>query len=205
MASGANTADAGVGGARRGAHSAAPSTSTGSLSRGRTEKPEAVIARLHSSARRLILPVLLLIAIGAGTGYLYGNLPESWENLALPFVAATLTLFVVVFPYLFWLSRVYVITTRRVVLKNGFFTRERRELLHTRGYAVTLRRGPLQLIFGSGDIRIDSGADAQTVLRDVPRALLVQATLADLMENSTHVTGTPRQQQLEATRRPFDP
>lgn len=201
---------AGVGGTRRDARSSAPGNSKGSSTgnlgsrSGRTEQPETVIARLHTSGRRLILPAVLLVLIAGATAYLYGNLPEQWENLALPFVAATVVLFVVLFPYLFWLSRVYVITTRRVVLKSGFFTRERQELMHTRGYAVTLRRGPLQFMVGSGDIRIDSGADRPIVLRDVPRAALVQATLADLMENSTHVA-TTRQQQLDATRRPFDP
>ena len=166
---------------------------------------EVTIARLHSSARRLVLPAIAFIGIIALACYFTGRLPMAWENSALPFVAITLTVFLSLFPFLFWLNRVYVITTRRVILKRGFFVRVRHELLLTRGYDVVLSRGPLQTIAGSGTISINTGNDQPTVLRDVPQALLVQATLADLMEYSQHAPATKRQQDIAATRRPFDP
>lgn len=166
---------------------------------------EHVIARMRPSARRLTLPVLGLLVIAGAAGYFAGNLSTEWENVALPFAAATAVVFVTVFPFLFWLSRTYVITTRRIVIKRGFFFRSRQEMLLTRGYDVTVRRGPLQSLFRSGDIVINTGLDEPLILRDVPNAHLVQAALADLMEYSTNVIGSKRQQDIAATRRPFDP
>lgn len=199
MASGAGTTDAAVGRSRRG-RSSAPIEPP---KRGSTT--ETTVARMHASARRLVLPGIAVLGVSAATGYLSGRLTQPWERIALPVGAVALLLLLGVIPYLVWLSRVYVITTRRIVLRSGFFLRSRQEVLLTRGFDVTLRRGPLQALSGSGHVLIDVGADEPVVLRDVPSAALVQAALADLMEYSTNVVGTKRQQQIAATRRPFDP
>jgi membrane protein YdbS with pleckstrin-like domain len=166
---------------------------------------EQTVARMHSSARRLFWPALAVAAVSAGYGYAAGRLPEPWENSALPFVALALVVLLGLIPYLLWLSRVYTITTRRLVVRSGFMIRSRQEVLLTRGFDVTMRRGPLQTLAGSGTLFIDTGGEDPVVLRDVPSAKLVQATLADLMEHSHNAPGTKRQQQIAATRRPFDP
>lgn len=202
MASGAGTTDAAVGQSRRG-RSGAPSEAIGAPKRGSTS--ENVVARMHSSARRLVPSAIAVLAVCGATGYLTGRLPEQWQNAALPFVALGLVVLVGVLPFLVWLGRVYTLTTRRIVLRSGFVVRRRQEVLLTRGYDVTLRRGPLQAMAGSGDILVNTGAEEPVVLKDVPAASQVQAALNDLMELSTHVVGTKRQQQIQATRRPFDP
>ncbi|HEY8589264.1 MAG TPA: PH domain-containing protein [Naasia sp.] len=199
MASGAGTTDAAVGGSRRG-RSSAPIEPP---KRGSTT--ETTVARMHASGRRLVMPAILVLAVCGGAGYLSGRLTQPWERIAIPVGAVALVVLVGVIPFLVWLSRVYVITTRRIVLRSGFFVRSRQEVLLTRGFDVTLRRGPLQALAGSGDILIDTGAAEPVVLRDVPAAAQVQAALGDLMEYSTNVVGTKRQQQIAATRRPFDP
>ena len=43
-------------------------------------------------------------------------------------------------PFLAWLTRRTTITTRRIILRSGVFARVRRELLHSRGYDVVVRR-----------------------------------------------------------------
>ncbi|BDZ45879.1 PH domain-containing protein [Naasia aerilata] len=202
MASGAGTTDAAVGQSRRG-RSNAPGEAIGAPKRGSSS--ESVVARMHSSARRLILPGIAVLAVCGAAGYFTGRMPEPWENTALPFAALVLIVLLGVIPFLRWLGRVYTLTTRRIVLRRGLVIRSRQEVLLTRGYDVTLRRGPLQAISGSGDIIVDTGGEDPVVLKDVPAAVQVQAALADLMELSTHVVGTKRQQQIQATRRPFDP
>jgi len=173
----------------------APATSTGT---------EQTVARLHPSSRRLILPAIIVVAVCAATGFLAGNLPEEWENVALPFVAATVILFTGVFPLLFWLNRVYLITTRRIVAKRGLFTRERREILHSRTHQIVLRRGPLQILARSGDIVVMSGEEELFRLADVPSADLVHEALLHLVEHGSSVP-LSRSRQPEETRRPFDP
>ena len=96
-------------------------------------------------------------------------------------------------PLLNWLGRRYTITTRRIVLRRGFFVRVRQELLHSRGYDITVRKNALQSMFGSGDVRINTGLDHPVVLKDVPNADLVQGALHDLMERSINPIAARRQ------------
>ena len=96
--------------------------------------------------------------------------------------SAGLTILVFVIPFLGWLARGYVITTRRIVIRQGLLVRTRQELLHSRGYDVTVRQNGLQQLFRRGDVLINTGLDRPVVLQDVPSAALVQSALHELME-----------------------
>ncbi len=161
-------------------------------------EPEAVVARLRPHSRRLVFPSLALIVIAVLTGYFYGSLPETWQNLLLLASAALLVILLWLAPLLAWLGSHYTITTRRVVLRTGFFVRVRQEMLHSRGYDVTVRKGALQSIFGSGNVEINTGLEHPVVLKDVPHADLVQSALHDLMERSLNPVAARRQQSQSA-------
>ena len=64
----------------------------------------------------------------------------------------------------------------------GLMVRTRQELLHSRGYDVTVRQNGMQQLFRSGDVLINTGLDRPVVLHDVPSAALVQSALHELME-----------------------
>jgi uncharacterized membrane protein YdbT with pleckstrin-like domain len=162
--------------------------------------PESVVARLRPHGRALFWPTLALLLIVAATAYYFGRFPEDWQNLALLGVAALLALLLWVVPLLLWLGRNYTITTRRIILRSGFIVRVRQELLHSRGYDVTVRKNGLQSVFGSGDVQINTGLEHPVVLRDVPGADLVQAALHDLMEANQSMVAAHRQQ--DASRSP---
>jgi membrane protein YdbS with pleckstrin-like domain len=125
--------------------------------------------------------VALLLIVGA-TAYFFGGFPQSWENLALLAFAGLLALLLWLVPLFRWLGRNYTITTRRIILRSGFLVRVRQELLLSRARDVTVRKNGMQSMFGSGDVQVGAGSDRPVVLRDVPRANLVQAALHDLME-----------------------
>jgi membrane protein YdbS with pleckstrin-like domain len=156
---------------------------------------ERVVVRLRPHGRILFWPTVALLLIVGACGYFFGSLPEDWENLALLGVAAVLALLLWVIPVFTWLGRNYTITTRRIVLRSGFLVRVRQELLHSRGYDVTVRKTALQSVFGCGDVQINTGLDHPVVLKDVPDADLVQAALHDLMEFSQNQVATHRQQE----------
>jgi uncharacterized membrane protein YdbT with pleckstrin-like domain len=161
---------------------------------------ESVVARLRPHGRALFWPTVALLLIVAAASYYFGRFPEDWENLALLGVAAFLVLLLWVIPLLMWLGRNYTITTRRIILRSGFIVRVRQELLHSRGYDVTVRKNGVQSVFGSGDVQINTGLERPVVLRDVPNADLVQAALHDLMEANQSVVAAHRQQ--DASRSP---
>lgn len=146
---------------------------------------ERVVARLRPHARILFWPTIFLFAVCAATGYYLGTFPEQWQNLAVGIGAGALILLFWLLPLASWLNRRYTITTRRIIARHGFFVRTRQELLHTRGYDVTVQKRFLQSAFGSGDVRIGAGAEPALILKDVPNANLVQQVLHELMEASS--------------------
>ena len=158
-------------------------------------QPEAVVARVRSHGRALFWPCVVLIADAAALGYFGGSFDEAWLNWGVLAAAALIAVLLFLLPLLSWLGRNYTITTRRIVLRGGLFVRTRQELLHSRGYDVTVRKAGLQAMFGSGDVRINTGLEHPVVLRDVPGADLVQATLHDLMELSLSPVASRRQQE----------
>ncbi|RQP12632.1 MAG: PH domain-containing protein [Microbacteriaceae bacterium] len=160
-----------------------------------TVQPEAVVARLRSHGRAIVLPCIVLVADAAALGYFGGTLPEPWQNWLLLTGAVLVAVLLFLLPVIAWLGRNYTITTRRIVLRGGVFVRTRQELLHSRGYDVTVRKNGLQGMFGSGDVIINTGLEHPVVLRDVPGANLVQATLHDLMELAVNPVATRRQRE----------
>ncbi|HWM35371.1 MAG TPA: PH domain-containing protein [Pseudolysinimonas sp.] len=155
--------------------------------------PEAIVARLRPHARVLIWPAVALIAvIGAGT-YLFGTFRIAWAQIAVLAIGPALIILLFVVPLAAWLGRSYTITTRRIVLRSGLMVRTRQELLHSRGYDVTVRQNGLQQLFRSGDVLINTGLDRPVVLRDIPSAALVQSALHELMERSLNPIAARRQ------------
>ncbi|SEH78810.1 MULTISPECIES: PH domain-containing protein [unclassified Leifsonia] len=163
------------------------------------QPPERVVARLRPNARRLFWPSLVLILTAGALGFLAGRVGEVWEVVLLWSSAAAVVLLLFLLPLAAWLSRRYTITTRRLIIRHGFFVRVRQELLHSRGYDVSVRRTWLQSVFRSGDVLINSGLDHPVVLKDVPRADQVQRALSELMDHSQTVVAVRRQQSESVT------
>lgn len=162
------------------------------------QEAERVVARLRPHGRALFWPSVVLIAVVGAVGYFQGSFAEPWQNIALLAGAALVILLLWLLPMLAWLGKRYVITTRRIILRTGFFVRVRQELLHSRGYDVTVRQNGMQSMFRSGTVLINTGLDQPVVLNDVPGADLVQAALHDLMERSLNPIAARRQ--AEASR-----
>ena len=144
--------------------------------------PELLVARFRSHARRLTWSALVLIAVAGACGYLYGNLPAGFDNWMLLTAAAVVVLLLVVLPFLSWWSHVYTLTTRRVMERRGVFSAKRRELDHVRGYTLTVRRGPLQRMWGAGTITLRNGIDEPMRMANIPSVELVHEALVDQVE-----------------------
>ncbi len=160
------------------------------------------MARLRPHSRRLFWPTVALVADIGAVSYFAGSFPQAWMNTALLVAGAALIVLLFLLPLLAWLSRNYTITTRRIVIRSGVLVRTRQELLHSRGYDVTVRRSGLQLLFRSGDVLINTGLEHPVALRDIPRADLVQSALHDLMEASLNPIAARRQQEQSRTSDP---
>jgi membrane protein YdbS with pleckstrin-like domain len=146
--------------------------------------PELRIARFRPHARRLFWSALVLIAVAGAAGYFYDNLPAPFENWMLMAAAAAVVLVLVLMPFATWWSHVYTLTTERVIERRGIVVTHRRELSHMRGYTITLRRGPLQRLWGTGTLILDGGVEAPLLLRNIPKPALVHEVLVDQVEVS---------------------
>ncbi len=145
---------------------------------------ELVVMRLHRHGRRLTLPVVALVVLAAAGGFWVGSLPDVWMNWAAGLGAAALALLLGVGPLLSWLTSRVTITSRRVIVRQGFFVHRRIEVPMSRVREVRSRRGPVQRMFGSGDIELLVGPDNPTVLRDLPGPDLVIDALQELIEHN---------------------
>ena len=151
-------------------------------------RPEVVVLRFRRHGRRLVLPVLVLLVIASASGYWVGALPDGWMNLAAGLGAVLLALLLGVFPILAWLARRTTVTTRRVIVRGGFFVRHRSEVALARVREVRSRRSIGQRMCGAGDVELLVGTE-RTVLSDVPGVELVVDALQELSErNYEHST-----------------
>lgn len=143
---------------------------------------ERLVARFHRHARHLFWSALVLVVVCGAAAYFYDNLPAPFENWMLLAGGVALIVLLVLVPWCVWLSRTYTVTTRRVIVRTGVGARRTREMSHTRGYTIDVRRGILQRMSGTGTITLSNGVDAPLRLVDVPDAALVHETLADQIE-----------------------
>jgi uncharacterized membrane protein YdbT with pleckstrin-like domain len=161
---------------------------------GEFREPERVIVLLRGHARVLVLPVILLLVLSAGTVYGTLALDEEWMRWAALGAGVLGIVLLCLVPYVRWLASHTLLTTRRIVTRRGLVVRTRREVLHSRGYDVVLRQSWPQRLFRTGDVIIKTGSENPVVLRDVPRAVLVQEALSDLMEHSHNSVVEARRQ-----------
>ena len=155
-----------------------------------TQVPELVVARLRSHARRLSWSALVLIVVCALAGFWINNdrspllawVPESAHTAVLLSAAGLVVIVLVILPFLMWLGKRYTITTKRVIAAHGLISRKRQEMSHARGYAVALRRGPMQRFWGAGDLTLSNGVEPPIRLRNVANVRLVHEVLVDQVE-----------------------
>lgn len=156
-------------------------------------EPEVVVARLRPHVRATFWPAVVATVDAGVTSYFSVSLAVDWQRDAVLAAGAALLVFAVLVPLFNWLGTNYTITSRRLAIRSGLLTRTRQELLHSRGYDVTLRQGVLQWAFRSGDILVNTGLDHPIVLKDLPSARLVATALQDLIEANVPPAGSRRQ------------
>lgn len=144
--------------------------------------PEVKVIKFRTHARNLTWSVLVLIAIGALTPYFFGSFVEPWQNWALILGAVLLVLFLVIAPFFTWLARTSVVTTKRIILRRGFFTQHRAEVRLAQVREIKMKRGVVQRMWKTGDIVLQAGLSAPVVLRNVPGITEVAPVLQELVE-----------------------
>ncbi len=158
------------------------------LSRG-----ERVVMHKHPHWKTLVLPIVwLVLVIGLasfGSSYAYrhtGNYRIWWIVAAV--LAVVLVVFLSVVPFIKWRSEHFVISTRHVFFRTGFFKRREHQIPLDRIQNLETEVGFWGRIFGYGTLTIESAADQPLSFLNVAALPKVQSELNQLIHDAVNAT-----------------
>lgn len=148
---------------------------------------EEVVLDMHPHWKRLVVPATLLPIVAGVATYVVFVLPsgsvQTAGRLAVVAVAVAVLLRFSVWPWLRWLTTRYVLTTHRVVIRQGVFARSGRDVPLTRVNDVSFHHSLVDRMLGCGTLTIESaGEHGQVELPEVPRVEQVQREVYRLVE-----------------------
>jgi uncharacterized membrane protein YdbT with pleckstrin-like domain len=142
---------------------------------------EQVVMHKHPHWKRVVVPVLaLLLVVGLGS-FMAAVLREqtwaAWGWLALAAAGLVLIGWLTVMPVVRWRTTHFVVTTRRVLVREGVLSRHGIDIPMSRIHSVQFRHTVLERIVGSGTLVIESASEEQLEFGDVPGVERVHAML----------------------------
>ena len=146
---------------------------------------EFVVISTHTHVKALLGPALLLIVIAAAAGYL-ATLPSGDARDILRALIAAVALlavcWLVVRPFLVWLTSTYTVTNRRLITRRGVLTRRGHDIPLLRISDVSYEHGVLDRVLGCGTLIVSDASERGRVeLHDLPHVEQVHLQLSDLI------------------------
>jgi uncharacterized membrane protein YdbT with pleckstrin-like domain len=148
---------------------------------------EHVEMHLHPHWKVMVWPVLVAVVLVAAVVAAAITLPSkaSGNVLLLVVGGAALILFcwLTVWPFLNWRNKHYVFTNERVIMREGVFSRDGRDIPMDRVNDVSFHHNFFQRMLGCGTLVIESaGERGQVTLNDIPHVEKNQSRLYSLVE-----------------------
>jgi uncharacterized membrane protein YdbT with pleckstrin-like domain len=161
---------------------------------------EEVVLDLHPHWKQLVVPLLLVPVLCGAASYVAFILPDDSARIWLRWVIAVVTVLLLLrfslWPYLKWHTTRYVLTTRRVVIRQGVFGRSGRDIPLTRVNDVSFHHTLFERLLQCGTLTIESaGEHGQVVLPEVPTVELVQREIYKRVEAEVRRQGGPWREQ----------
>jgi uncharacterized membrane protein YdbT with pleckstrin-like domain len=146
---------------------------------------EQVVLHRHPHFKRLIGPVLILLVATALAAFGMGFVNQTdWQATAKNVVLAVIGVvwlvvigWLVIWPYLNWLTTHFVITDRRVMFRHGLLTRSGIDIPLARINSVEFRHGIIDRMLRTGTLIIESAAQDPLEFHDIPRVERVHSLL----------------------------
>jgi len=146
---------------------------------------EEIVLHRHPHPKMLVMPVLvLLVTVGAASfvAAWLGAQPWArswavWAWLGLAVVAIAIVARFTLMPVLRWRTTHFVLTSRRVLVREGVFSRRGMDIPMSRINSVMFRHTLLERIFGCGTLVIESASDEPLEFDDVPDVERVHSLL----------------------------
>jgi uncharacterized membrane protein YdbT with pleckstrin-like domain len=148
---------------------------------------EEVVRHLHPHWLTLVRPVILFLLVVGGASFGAALVPPGRQQgiyrLVIVGLAVLLLLFLVVVPLLRWRTTHYVVTTHRLLFREGILARRGRDLGLSRITDVSYTQSLGERIVNSGTLTIETAGDAgPTVLHRIPDSDGMQHLLNVMVE-----------------------
>jgi uncharacterized membrane protein YdbT with pleckstrin-like domain len=148
---------------------------------------EEVVQHLHPHWLTIFWPVVWFLLIVGGASFGTALIPVGRQQgvlrMAVLALAVVLLLFLVVVPLLRWRTTHYVISTHRLLFREGILARRGRDLALSRVTDVSFTQTLWERIINSGTLTIESAGDSgATVLTQIPDSDGVQQLLNHMIE-----------------------
>jgi uncharacterized membrane protein YdbT with pleckstrin-like domain len=144
---------------------------------------EHIVLETHPHWKALVLPVFELVVVLALTGYLLAVVDPTWARWTVAGVALVLVAAFFGTPFLRWRATMFVVTDKRVVTREGVFSRSGRDIPLNRINDVSFSHNLLERMLRCGSLTVESaGERGQVVLTDIPRVAEVQHRLYELTQ-----------------------
>lgn len=147
---------------------------------------EEMVLTLHPHWKTVLAPSLILAAAAIGAAVLVIVIPAGRLAAAERIAAGIVLLAVIVWsvgPFARWRTTTYQLTSRRLRLRSGIFSRTGRDFPLIRISDVSFSHGLVDRMLGCGRLVVESaGEHGQLVLTEIPHVVRVQALLFQLVE-----------------------
>ena len=148
---------------------------------------EEVVRHLHPHWLTVFWPVvrfLLIVGVASfGAALIPPSAQQGTLRLLVLGLAVVLVLITVVVPLLRWRTTHYVVTTHRLLFREGIMSRRGRDIGLSRITDVSYRQSLWERVINSGTLTIESaGEGGATVLRRIPDSEGVQQLLNHMVE-----------------------
>ena len=155
---------------------------------------EEVVRHLHPHWLTVSRPFLLFLLLVGGASFGAAVVPAGDQQtrwrLAVVGVALALALVLVAVPLLRWRTTHYVITTHRLLFREGILARKGRDIGLSRITDVSYSQNVWERIIQSGTITIESAGDSgATVLKQIPDSDGIQQLLNHMIEEDADRRG----------------
>src|SRR5690625_303965 len=113
---------------------------------------ENVVFHTRAHWKAIVLPVLVLLIVGAGASWLVNKTDLLWLQWTIVVIAAIVLIIGTLVPILNWSSSTDTLTTHRLISREGIIRRVRRDIPLDRVHAVNRDRSFIDRILGSGTL-----------------------------------------------------
>jgi len=142
---------------------------------------ERVVIHKHPHWKMLFFPVIFFLVIVGVAAYLASLVSEqSWHVaawIAIAAVAVVLVGWLTVIPLIRWRTTHFVVTTQRVLVREGVLSRTGIDIPLSRINSVQFRHSFFQRLLGCGTLVVESASDEPLEFDDIPQVERVHSTL----------------------------